>query len=327
MSVLITGGAGFVGYHLARHLAENGYRVDLVDNFARGVRDGDLDRLAASPRVRLVDVDLRQAGALSGTGTGYRTIFHLAAIVGVAHVLERPDEVLRDNVAMLIETLDCARRQTALDRFVFASTSEVYAGTLEHFGLPLPTPETTPLTVPDLARPRTSYMLSKLYGEALCHHAGIPFTILRPHNVYGPRMGLSHVVPELLQRAHEARDVLEVFSINHRRTFCFVDDAVEVLMRAAETPACAGETLNLGSDGPEVAIGELAELIVNVVGKRLRIAAGPDTAGSPERRCPDLHRTTELTGYHPRTTLRDGILETYTWYRANVFASGGVHAR
>ena len=85
--------------------------------------------------------------------------------------------------------------------FVFASTSEVYAGSLEHFGLPIPTPETAPLGLPDLGRPRTTYMLSKIYGEALCRHAGLPFTILRPHNLYGPRMGMAHVIPELHARA------------------------------------------------------------------------------------------------------------------------------
>jgi len=95
--------------------------------------------------------------------------------------------------------------------------------------------------VPDLSRPRTSYMLSKLYGEALCRHSGIPFTILRPHNVYGPRMGLSHVVPELIERAHGARDsdLLEVFSIGHRRT----SSAESVALRASVTISSASSTI------------------------------------------------------------------------------------
>ncbi|MDP9223116.1 MAG: NAD(P)-dependent oxidoreductase [Actinomycetota bacterium] len=322
----MTGGAGFIGYHLAKNLVEHGYRVDLVDNLARGVRDTDLEAVASLDSVRLLDRDLLTPDSLADASTDYFYIFHLAAIVGVAHVLSRPYAVLHDNATMLASAIDCARRQEQLHRLVFTSTSEVYAGTLQHFGLPLPTPESTPLALPDLGEARTCYMLSKIYGEAACHHAGVPFTILRPHNVYGPRMGLAHVVPELLQRAHEAvdNDVFEVFSIEHRRTFCYVDDAVEILRRAAESSACDGQTLNLGVQAPEIPIRELAELVLDVVGKRLRIVAAPDAPGSPPRRCPDMRRTTELTSYEPRIPLREGVERTYAWYGANVFAGSGV---
>jgi len=329
VKALITGGAGFIGFHLARHLHERGHRVDIADNFARGPRDAEVTALASSTHVRLLQLDLLEPAALSGADGDYDCIFHFAAIVGVAHVLERPEAVLRDNIMMLLRALECGRDQRRLKRFVFPSTSEVYSGTLEHFGIPLPTPESTPLVVPDLSRPRTSYMLSKLYGEALCRHSGIPFTILRPHNVYGPRMGLSHVVPELIERAHGARDndLLEVFSIGHRRTFCYVDDAVALFAAAAEASACEGETLNLGSEGPEITIGELAKMIVDVVGKRLRIVAGPETPGSASRRWPDMSRTIELTEYRPQVGLREGIERTYAWYRANVLDDPAVYAR
>jgi UDP-glucose 4-epimerase len=329
VKALITGGAGFIGHHLARRLLESGHRVDIADNFLRGAHDADVTALAASPQVRLLQVDLLQPDALDDADADYDFIFHFAAIVGVAHVLERPQAVLLDNITMLIRALDCARNQMRLKRFVFPSTSEVYAGTLEHFGLQLPTPESTPIALPDLARPRTSYMLSKIYGEALCQHADVPFTILRPHNVYGPRMGLSHVVPELLERAHRARedDELEVFSIDHRRTFCYVDDAVALFARAAEAPACEGETLNLGMEGPEITIGELASVVVDVVGKPLQIVAGPSTEGSAPRRCPDMSRTITLTGYRPHVALREGVERTYSWYRANVFDSSGAYSR
>ncbi len=142
-------------------------------------------------------------------------------------------------------------------------------------------------------------------------------------------MGLSHVVPELMERAHNARDndVLEVFSIDHRRTFCYVDDAVALLAAAAGAPECDGETLNLGSEGPEITIGELGAMIADVVGKPLRIVAGPDTQGSPLRRCPDMRRTIELTGYRPRVALREGVERTYAWYSGNVFGGRGDYAR
>lgn len=262
-----------------------------------------------------------QAGALDDLGGDYARIFHLAAIVGVANVARQPYAVLEQNLVLLLNLIEFARRQRDLDRFVFASTSEIYAGTLEAFEMSIPTPETTPIAVPDVALPRTSYMLSKLYGEALCAQSELPVTIVRPHNFYGPRMGLSHVIPELLQRAHAAADggALEVYSVDHRRTFCYIDDAVEILVRVAEVPACLGRTLNAGRQAPEVAIGDLARMIVATTGRDLSIVPLEATAGSPERRAPDMTAVTELVGYEARVSLEEGVRRTHDWYLANVF--------
>ncbi len=318
---LITGGAGFIGAHLARRLLREGLHVDLVDDFSRAVHDAELASLDASGKVRILQRDLRLPEALDDLDDGYRYVVHLAAIVGVARVVSQPYAVLVDSVAMLRNAIAAAERQPALARLVFLSTSEVYAGALARGALAFPSPESTPLTITDLAQPRTSYMLSKIYGEAMCHRAGVPFTILRPHNVYGPRMGLAHVIPELLQRAHAAvpGSQLEVASVDHRRTFCYVDDAVEMIWRAASSPSCVDETLNLGVEEPEVSIGELGALIAMTVAKEIEIVALPATAGSPHRRCPDMTKMRALIGYEPRVGLTAGLRRTYDWYRAHVF--------
>jgi nucleoside-diphosphate-sugar epimerase len=318
---LITGGAGFIGAHLARRLVREGVDVDLVDDFSRAVRDAELTALGASGRVRILQRDLRADGALDDLDDSYGQVFHLAAVVGVGRVVRQPLAILTDSVTMLRNVIAAARRQRALERLVFMSTSEVYAGTLDRFGLPFPTPESVPLAVTRLAEPRTAYMLSKIYGEAMCRHAEVPFSILRPHNVYGPRMGLSHVIPELLQRAHAAAEgaPLTVASTDHRRTFCYVDDAVEMMWRIAASPACAGETLNVGVSAPEVSIRELAGLVAATVGKRLELVPRPTTAGSPPRRCPDMTRTHRLVGRPPQVDLATGIRLTYEWYGRHAF--------
>jgi nucleoside-diphosphate-sugar epimerase len=257
----------------------------------------------------------------SGLPTTILTSFTWLPFVGVQRVAEQPYQVLTDNVGSLVNIIDFARRQTDLRRLVFPSTSEIYAGTLEYFGMPFPTRETTPLAVTDLARPRTSYMLSKIYGEALCQHAGVPFTIVRPHNVYGPRMGMAHVVPELLKRAYQTPTggTPSIFSANHKRTLCYVDDAVEFIIRLAKAPAGLSGTFNIGSSTEEISIARLAELIIATVGKHLEIEAGPATQGSTERRQPHLGHAIAVTGYTPTVSLHEGISRTYEWYRARGF--------
>lgn len=294
----------------------------MVDSFARGVLDSHLKTIISDSRVRLLNRNLLEPDALDDLANNYSYIYHLAAIIGVANVLDRPYSVLRDNVDMIVNLLSFAKRQEGLERFVFTSTSEVYAGTLKYFILPVPTPESTPLALTDIGQPRTSYMLSKIYGEALCQHSDVPFTIIRPHNIYGPRMGMDHVIPELLKKSFHAPDngSLDVYSVDHKRTFCYVDDAVEMMKLAAESSDCQGESLNIGNQDPEIRIGELAKLILEVVDKNLEIRELAATPGSPTRRCPDMTRTIALTGYRAQVDLKKGIALTCQWYRDNVFA-------
>lgn len=329
MKVVVTGGAGFVGLHLARRLAARGDSVTLVDSFERAVRDRDLDEVEAMPGVSVVGANLLDPRWADHLGDDHDAIVHLAAIIGVRHVLERPYSVLADNASMTTGVIDFARRQRRLGHLVFASTSEVYAGSLLHLpDMAIPTPETTPIALTAIGEPRTSYMLSKLYGEALVAHSGVPATSVRLHNVYGPRMGLSHVVPELLQRTHDAADgdTLTVGNLDHRRAFCHVDDAISMFVGVLDTPATVGATLNVGNAAAEVTIRDVAECVVSTVGRRLSVVPGVDAPGSPARRCPDTALIESLTGVRATIGLAEGVASTYRWYRERVF-SGGPSAR
>lgn len=321
--VLITGGAGFIGLHLANKFLENGYAVDIADNFSRGLNDRSLQDMIDKNggKVNLFTVDLMNPLSIKDLPDDYSYIFHLAAIIGVANVLKQPFEVLRKNVVLLLNMLEFAKVQKHLERFLFASTSEVYAGTLKYFNMDIPTPETTPLTTTDLASPRTSYMLSKIYGEALCNASDLPVTLFRPHNIYGPRMGMAHVIPELLKKSYFNTDNkgLEVYSCEHQRTFCYIDDATEMLLRAAESKKCLGETINLGNQEPEVSMRTVGEIVLEVTGKNMPIIPLPATEGSPVRRCPNMKKTNDLTGYKAKIGLKEGISKTYDWYKKNVF--------
>jgi UDP-glucose 4-epimerase len=316
MKALIIGGGGGIGLHLARRLHNDGWTVDIVDNLSRGYGDGELQAFVDETGSKAIYGDFIALNESGDIGGDYDVIHHLAALLGVQNVLENSYRVLTLNVQLTEAALECASRQKNLRRFVYYSTSEVYAGTLTQYGLTFPTPVDTSLTVSDLTSPRTSYMLSKIYGEALCHQSGAPFTIFRPHNIYGPRMGVSHVIPQVMKRLLDGKagDDFEIFSPDHQRTFCFVEDAVEWIARLSVSEQGVNETYNLGCQTPEITMEALTQLIATVVDRHPNFVTGEQHAGSPSRRCPDTHDTVADSGYTAQTSLEQGISRTYEWY-------------
>lgn len=314
---MITGGAGFIGFHLAQRLADRGDSVLILDDLSRGVMDRDLEELL-SGGTEMVSVDL---GRELESTFNPDVIVHLAAIVGVERVNRNPYGVLEGNVGMLARLLDYARTATNLRNLIFASTSEVYGQAVSHGWAKLPTPEGTPFVLSDASSSRSSYALSKIFGESMCHASRLPVTVVRPHNVYGPRMGRSHVIPQLLEKAWRASpgEALPVASPNHTRTFCFVDDATEYLERLVDLPG-SGLVLNLGVDTPEIRIRDLGVKIQHLVGNDGGVLALEDTPGSPPRRVPDTSRLIEVTDYLPRVSLDSGLDRTFRWYRDEVFS-------
>ena len=140
-------------------------------------------------------------------------------------------------------------------------------------------------------------------------------------------MGLSHVVPELFKKTFFSEsNILEVFSPDHRRTFCYIEDAVEMMRILAEAKTSIGQAFNIGNESPEISIEELAKKIIKIVGKDLAINPKPVTAGSPARRCPDMSKTLETTGYKPQIDLIAGLQKTFDWYKTNVFLNEGLSA-
>lgn len=325
--VLITGGAGFIGYHLANKLLESNYQIDLLDNYSRGVSDLHINNIAKNDKINLLKIDLLDSSCIDKLNNEYAYIYHLAALIGVQHVIKSPYDVLKINSILLQNALDIAKQQRRLERFVFTSTSEVYAGTLNQFGLEFPTPEQTPLTINNMYEPRTSYMLSKIYGEAMCLHSDLPVTIIRPHNIYGPRMGLSHVIPELMKKVVDTSNgKIDVYSVNHKRTFCYIIDAVQMIQLLAESDQTINKSYNIGNDDEEITMGYLAQKIIDLVGKNATINPLPDTPGSPERRCPSILELKKAISYTKQYPLLKGLQETFDWYYDNVFSGKDISA-
>ncbi len=318
MRVLLLGGAGFIGLHLARRLVAEGHEVSIVDDFSRGRADRDLNELRSAAAVHVISGDLTDPVTFAGLPSGWDQIYLLAAVVGVRNVEADPARVVRVNTLAAMHLLDWVAPG---ERVFFASTSEVYAGGVDAGIVAVPTPEDIPVMISDITAPRFAYAVSKLLGEAAFLHTarakGFDVVVGRFHNVYGPRMGADHVIPEMSLRALRGEDPFRVPGAEQFRAFCHVDDAVEAMLRLMAVPAAAGSVVHIGNDRDETNIGDLAKLVLRLAGASPVIEPRPAPAGSVPRRCPDLTRLRDLTGYEPAVSLEEGVRMTYTWYREN----------
>ena len=308
---LVTGAAGLIGFELARQLLEQGDEVVAVDVGLKGGL-GDLDGLAKKHPKALTTIrgDIaRDAKVLDAARGRYDGIFHLAAIVGVRYVMDHPYETLDVNLRSTLNVLDLAR-QEGCGAFVFGSSSENYASGADAGTVPIPTPEDVTLSIADIALPRWSYAASKIAGEsavfAAAREGKFAPAVVRFHNVYGPRMGPTHVIPEFLQRCKQRADPFPVYGEEQTRSFLYVDDAAEAL-RLTLRVALNGQSglTNIGSS-VETRIGDLAALVFDVTGHRPKVDRRPAPPGSVARRVPDVKKLSSL-GFRPRMSLEQGV--------------------
>ena len=315
MRALLLGGAGFIGLHLARRLVSDGHEVTIVDDFSRGRHDPDFAAVRDHDAVTVLAGDLTDPAFYRTLPHGWDQVYLLAAVVGVRNVERDPARVVRVNTLAVLHTLDWIAPG---ERLFFASTSEVYAGGVSAGLIPVPTSERVPVHVEDVRAPRFAYGISKLLGEAAVAHApGVPAVTGRFHNVYGPRMGADHVIPELSLRAGRREDPFRLYGADQYRAFCYVDDAVEAMVRLMACDAAVGETVHIGNDTEETNIGDLARLVLRVAGHQPALEPVPAPTGSVARRCPDLTRLRALTGFEPTVSLEEGVRRTFAWYRNN----------
>jgi len=318
MKVLVTGGAGFIGFSLAKYLANCDYEVTICDDFSRGSRDRDLQEVIKRDNVQLLETDLTDRESLHKLDKDYDYAYHLAAINGTRYFYEIPHTVLRVNLLTLINILDWAIN-IDLRKFVFTSSPEAYAAAKDVFALPLPTPEEVPLVISDVYNPRYSYAGSKIVGELLClnyaRQHDMNLSIVRPSNVYGPREGYEHVIPEFIMRIIKKEDPFKIYGGNQTRAFCYIDDFVRGIKLAAESERTNGEVINIGNDKQEMRITDLAQRMFELFDynpRKIDMLSAPK--GSPDRRCPDISKARNLLGYEPQVDLDEGLKEIHNWY-------------
>ncbi len=326
--ILITGGAGFIGSHLARRLmADPENAVIITDNLQRGRMDADFTSLLETHknRIRFIRADLTDKAAWDAFDTDVDHLYHLAAINGTKHFYKIPHEVLRINILTLMHALDWAGSLAKKPKVLFTSSNEAYAGGLSAFNqLPIPTPEQVPLVIEDVYNPRWTYASTKLIGEQFviwyAKHHGFSAVIVRPHNFYGPRAGYDHVIPEFSERIIKRTEPFEIFGADDTRTFCYITDAVRAMQMIMDHPITDGDevhTFHIG-DREEINIRELAEKLFHAAGwKPGDVKIHPSPAGSVKRRLADIGKTSSLIGWEPEIKLDHGLHLTYEWYVNN----------
>jgi nucleoside-diphosphate-sugar epimerase len=311
---LVTGGTGFLGSALARRLLADGHRVRVFDNNSRGSARRLHDILG---RVELIEGDIRDAAAVEHACEGIDSICHLAFVNGTEFFYSNPDLVLDVGVRGMLNVLDGGARHH-VPELILASSSEVYQTPPT-----VPTDETVPLSIPDPLNPRYSYGGGKIISELLALHCGARtfkrIVIFRPHNVYGPDMGLEHVIPQFARRMVElvgrgTRGTLD-FPIqgtgSETRAFIYIDDFTAALARIIEKGEHRG-IYHIGTD-QEVDIATLAREVAHCFGGAIRIKPGELKKGGTPRRCPDISKLKAL-GFAPAVSLQEGLERTVGWY-------------
>ena len=330
--IIVTGGGGFIGYHLADYLSRQAdTQVTIIDNHSRGAADDMFLELSARENVIALNADMTQKNFYTKLSGRYDEIYHLAAINGTKNFYERPYEVLRVNLLSLINMLEWCTAENC-GGFLFSSSSEAYAGTVNRFNDAaqfIPSAEDIPLTIDNVMNPRWSYGGSKLAGELLtinyCRTCGVPFRIIRYHNVYGVRMGFDHVLPEFFKRVHDKVNPFPIFGGQETRAFCAVEDAVRATEAVMLSDKCNGEIIHIGNSKQEIKIIDLLALVFDVANFYPAVEIKPAPSGSVARRCPDTRKLLSLTGFEAQITLEKALPKMYSWYEKKYCELDGSH--
>ena len=323
---LITGGAGFVGSHLAERLLSSGYRVTVIDNLSTG-QLRNIRCMMPNPNFSYAVEDIRNIHVIDRLVSECDIIFHLAAAVGVRNIIDRPINTIEVNIGgteMILKTASRYRR-----RILIASTSEVYGK-----GVKFPFREDDDTLSGPTKRSRWSYAASKAIDEflAFAYHeeVGLPVTLFRLFNTVGPRqVGQYGMVVPRFARWALANETIQVYGDGkQQRCFANVHDVVRAIHDLAECDAAVGELYNIGSN-TEVSIMELAQLIRDRADSASNIELVPyeqayQQAGFEDfrRRVPSIDKIQSAIGWAPSTPLNETIDQIIAYYQAEMYQDG-----
>jgi UDP-glucose 4-epimerase len=299
LRIIVTGGAGFIGSHLANRLSQGGHQVTVVDakpSSAEGTRSINLDLLDRQETVRNVkDCDC---------------VAHLAAILGVDRTETDPLTTLDGNITVTKNVLE-ACRANSIEKLVLASSSEVYGD-----------PRILPIGEASVPQPISVYGVSKLaceqYVKAYNRAHALKYCILRYFNAYGPGQSEDFIIPRFVSRALK-NETITIFGDGLQvRCFAYVSDIVDGTRLAIESGNALNETINLGNDAQPITVIDLARRITELTSSRSQVQRVPlegtlRADREIRRRIPDISKAKKILGYDPRVSLDEGIRHVVSW--------------
>ncbi len=312
MTTLITGGAGFIGSHVAEELLARGDRVIVIDNFNDyydpAIKRRNAERLSGYGNCSMIEGDIRDVALVNRlfAEQGIRRVAHLAAMPGVRASVDQPRLYLDVNLTGTLNLLEAAKT-TGIEQFVLASTSSVYGNT-----------EVLPFVETDTAdRPLAAYPASKRAAELLAHTyhnlVGMNITALRFFNVYGPA-GRPDMMPWRLMEATQTGEQIKLFNGGDiHRDWTYISDTVAGVLAALETPL-GYEAINLGCGAP-ISLADFVEVIEEYAGVSINSVSVPTPLSDPPITFCDNGKARKLLGFAPSVSVRDGLWRTWEWYQ------------
>jgi nucleoside-diphosphate-sugar epimerase len=309
-TILITGGAGFIGTSLTKRLVERN-RIRVFDTLRRNaLAESGLDR---HPNVELVVGDVCDARALREAMQGVQYVVHMAAIAGVDTVLKHP--VLTMEVALqgTMNALRAAVDVGGVKRFVDFSTSEVFGS----YAFRVREADVTSLGA--VGEARWTYAVSKLATEHLAHNYWkehqLPSCSIRPFNIFGPGQVGEGAIHAFVVRALRNEPLTVHNEGDQIRAWCYIDDIVDAIQLSMTRVEAIGQAFNIGNPRSTITIYQLAHLIVRLANSSSKVVSVPWDFPDVELRVPDVRKAEKLLGFKPRVELEEGLLRTLDWYR------------
>ena len=306
---LVTGGAGFIGSHLAEALVQRGETVRVVDSLVTG----KLQNLAHLPAVEFLRGDLADADVASAAVRGVDYVLHQAAIPSVPRSVEDPVTSNRANIVASLNLL-VAARDAKVKRVVYAGSSSAYGNTPT-----LPKVETMPTA------PLSPYALQKLVAEQYCQMFtslyGLETVTTRYFNVFGPRQDpsspYSGVISLFISALCEGRQPKIYGDGEHTRDFTFVANVVDGVLKACHAPTASGEVINVATGG-RISLNHLFKTVRDLVGAKVEPIYENERAGDVKDSQADIGKAKRLLGYAPIVSFEDGLEQTVAWYRSSM---------
>ena len=308
---LVSGAGGFIGSHVVEALVRSGRTVRAIVRYNSRNSWGWLDHLAADvlKEVEVVASDVRDPNGMRTVMKDINEVYHLAALIGIPYSYHAPDSYVDTNITGTLNILQAARDH-GVERLLVTSTSEVYGTAI-----------TAPITEAHPLQGQSPYSASKIGADhmVLSFHMsfGTPFTIVRPFNTYGPRQSARAVIPTIITQLLAGAAEIKLGALSPTRDLVFVEDTARAFVAIGDTPSLIGQVVNIATE-QEIAVGELAELIMRVAGCKAAIHSTierirPDRS-EVERLLGSSQRLKAATDWSPSLSLEEGLRRTVAWF-------------